>query len=789
MQTTSAGFGPRPGWAAVLGEQDGLDQQAAATGLLPALAELDLLTRSLVAILYNCVPTSGHPGGSISAGRLLQGLLWCGLDVDLGDPARPDADQIVLAAGHKALGLYAAWALRDEIARQLAPELLPAAAGERLRLEDVLGFRRNPTARTPLFRQFGAKALDGHPTPATPFVPLATGASGVGLAAGLGLAWAALDRFPADPPRVHLIEGEGGLTPGRVAEAMSAAASAGLYNAVLHVDWNQASIDSERVCRDATGPGDYVPWDPFELARFHGFNALLVEDGLDHAAVLRAQALVRRRWGENHQPTCIVYRTVKGWRYGLEGRRSHGAGHPCCSEDFYGCLQELERDEAAPLPRLTEAPDAEALEAHAWTLLQRLRQRIEHRREGLAVLGAQLAAARARLGARRRRPRAAGPAVAALYDPRSLRAEDAPAAAVHQPRTKIALRQALGRVLAEWNRLSRGAVVVAAADLAGSTSISLAAEDFGPGFYHAAGNPGSRLLAIGGICEDAMGAWLAAVSAGGHHIGAGASYGAFIAALQHVAARLHAIGQQARREAHGLPANPYLLICAHAGLMTGEDGPTHADPQCLQLLQGNFPPGALISLTPWDANELWPCLVAGLQARPAVLAPFVTRPATAVVDREALGLPPATAAARGLYALRRSESSDPATACVVLQGHGVTEVFVREVLPEIDRRGLELDVYCATSAELFERLDPAEQLRIFPEHRARRAMGITGFTLPTLYRWVTSVAGRRASLHPFAGGGYLGSGDGAQVLVQAGLDGAAQWRAVRSWIERKARED
>jgi transketolase len=252
---------------------------------------------------------------------------------------------------------------------------------------------------------------------------------------------------------------------------------------------------------------------------------------------------------------------------------------------------------------------------------------------------------------------------------------------------------------------------------------------------------------------------------------------------------LHAIGQQARRDTYGLPANPYLLVCAHAGLMTGEDGPTHADPQCLQLLQGNFPPGALISLTPWDANELWPCLVAGLQARPAVLAPFVTRPATAVIDRTALGLPPASAAAQGLYALRRAGTSAADTACVVLQGHGVTEVFVRQVLPEIDRRGLELDVYCVTSAELFERLDPDEQQRIFPEHRARRAMGITGFTLPTLERWVTSNAGRRASLHPFAGGGYLGSGDAAQVLIQAGLDGEAQWRAVRAWIERKARED
>jgi len=29
-------------------------------------------------------------------------------------------------------------------------------------------------------------------------------------------------------------------------------------------------------------------------------------------------------------PTAIVYRTVKGWQYGIEGKGSHGAGHKLC---------------------------------------------------------------------------------------------------------------------------------------------------------------------------------------------------------------------------------------------------------------------------------------------------------------------------------------------------------------------------------------------------------------------------------------------------------------------------
>ena len=79
---------------------------------------------------------------------------------------------------------------------------------------------------------------------------------------------------------------------------------------------------------------------------------------------------------------------------------------------------------------------------------------------------------------------------------------------------------------------------------------------------------------------------LSGVSSFGAHIGVGSSYGAFIAPLGHVAARLHGIGQQARHAATGEPYRTMVLVRAHAGLKTGEDGPTHADPQALQLLQG-----------------------------------------------------------------------------------------------------------------------------------------------------------------------------------------------------------
>jgi len=207
-------FGPRRG--VYLDARD-LPQdrvQELAPEALGRLEELDQIYRALCALLYNYVPMSGHPGGSISSGRFVQALLFQTMNYDLADPDREDADMISYAAGHKALGLYSYWALRNEVARIAAPELLPADLRQQLRLEDLLGFRQNPTKSTPLFREFHAKALDGHPTPATPFVRLATGASGVGIASSLGLAFAAADYFGDNAPRVHIVEGEGGTHAG-----------------------------------------------------------------------------------------------------------------------------------------------------------------------------------------------------------------------------------------------------------------------------------------------------------------------------------------------------------------------------------------------------------------------------------------------------------------------------------------------------------------------------------------------------------------------------------------------
>jgi transketolase len=742
----------------------------------------DLVYRSLCALLYNYVPQSGHPGGSISSGRIVAGVLFDAMDYALAEPDREDADIISYAAGHKAMGLYAMWALRDEVARVARPELLPADIAHRLRLEDLLGFRRNPTTATPLFVKHRARALDGHPTPATPFVRLSTGASGVGVASSIGLAVGARDYYGPNAPKVHVIEGEGGLTPGRVAEALAAAGTARLDNLVFHVDWNQASIDSNRVCRDDGQPGEYVQWTPMELFHLHDWNVVEVEDGRDFQQVLAAQRQAASF--DNGQPTAVVYRTTKGWLYGIEGRASHGAGHKLCSDAFYGALAPLTSRASITLPTCEGSShrcemggdDRATMEECFFDALMLVRQAVEEDRPTAEELAGRLAAARARLESRGRGPREGAPRVDAVYE---LASGEAPQELRLPPGAVTTLRAQLGKVLHRYNKASGGALLVGAADLLASTSVNTVAGDFGEGYWNAADNPLARTLSIGGICEDAMAGILSGLASFGHHVGVGSSYGAFLAPLGHVAARLHAIGSQAR--APEGPWSPMILICAHAGLKTGEDGPTHADPQALQLLQGNFPRGTAITLTPWDPQEIWPVLAAALRQRAAVLAPFVTRPGETVPDREKLGLAPPEAAASGLYLLRRPGGAGRGT--VVLQESAVTFAFVEQALPLLEKEGIDPWVYSVSSAELFDLLPAEEQRRVFPEERAREAMGITGFTLPTMYRWIRSDLGRAHSLHPYRKGHFLGSGQGPTVLAEAGLDGASQAQAIKEYVE------
>jgi transketolase len=157
-----------------------------------------------------------------------------------------------------------------------------------------------------------------------------------------------------------------------------------------------------------------------------------------------------------------------------------------------------------------------------------------------------------------------------------------------------------------------------------------------------------------------------------------------------------------------------------------------------------------------------------------------------VLDRIKYGLPPATAAADGVYQFRKADpDKKPYHGTVIIQGSAVANDFVTYVLPRLDEGGYNMNIYYASSAELFSMLPESEQEDILPEQRRLEAMGITGFTLPTIYRWVTSEFGRRHSLHSFSRGIYPGSGKAEIVLKEVGLNGPAQWTKIQEYIKNR----
>ncbi len=741
------------------------------------LEKLDVIYRAMVAALYNFVPNSGHPGGSISSGRIVSTLLYKNLAYELAAPHRLDADILSYAAGHKALGLYGLWALRNECVRIAQPGLLAKEIKDQLRLEDLLGFRHSKVQNTPLFKEFHSKALGGHPEPVTPFVRTCTGASGVGDASAVGLAVAAADAYGENCPTVHILEGEGGLTAGRVSEALACASTAQLKNAIFHIDWNESSIESNRVTHDGQNPGDYVQWTPVEFFRIHDFNVVYVPNGHDFDQVYAAQKLAAQF--DNHQPTAIVYRTVKGWHYGLEGKASHGSGHKFCSPEFYAALSEFENTFGVTVPRFEGEKTPENVEKNYWAVLSLVREVLEKDTE-LAAFAAQNVAERATaLTALARKERADLGDVEKIYT--AFKPAEVPAEFTFTPGESYTTRGVLGKVLAYLNKQTNGCILTGSADLYGSTNSGNISKDFPKGFFNTVSNPLSRELSVGGICEDGMAGVCSGISSFGKHIGVSSSYAAFLA-FAHVAARLHAIGYQTAQEA-GAPTNTLVLFNGHAGIPTGEDGPTHADPQALQLVQDNFPKGLCLTLTPLEVDEIWPLITYAFSKRPAVLSPFVVRPSYTYLDRAALGLPAAQEATKGVYYLLKPQGEPEGV--IFVQGTGAGRIFVEGVLPQLKKANANVAVLYVTSRELFESLPKEEQDKIIPPAWKKIATGITDFTLPTLDCWLHSDQGRACALYPHKSGAYLGSGPAAQVYIEAGMDAPGQLRAVNEYLTRR----
>ncbi len=230
---------------------------------------------------------AGHPTSGASAADLIAVLGGSHFRYDVSDPGNPGNDRFVLSKGHASTLQYA-W-LKAMGAIDDAELLTHAQPGSR---------------------------LEGHPRPILPWVEVATGSLGQGIAAAVGLALS-LRRLEASPARVFVLCGDGEMAEGSVWEAFEHAAHYGLGNLVVMVDVNRLG-QSGRTMPD----GDPTPY--VRRAEAFGWRAVAI-DGHDLAAIDRALALAQ---ADPNTPLAIIASTEKGHRLGAVAGREGMHGRP-----------------------------------------------------------------------------------------------------------------------------------------------------------------------------------------------------------------------------------------------------------------------------------------------------------------------------------------------------------------------------------------------------------------------------------------------------------------------------
>ena len=239
---------------------------------------------------------SGHPTSSMSCAHLLAVLFADHLRTDVADPGALANDRFVLSKGHAAPALYAVLKAIGAISE-----------------DDLLSLRRE------------GSPIQGHPAPGPgfPWVDVASGSLGQGLAVGVGMALGM--RMDGGPGAVWVMLGDSEMAEGSVWEAMEAAAFHDVGNLTAILDLNRLGQ------RGPTMHG----WHGAvfaERAEAFGWSAIQL-DGHDVAAIDGAY----RAAAADTRPTLIVARTEKG----------HGVSFLADADGWHG--------KAVPADRLGEA--------------------------------------------------------------------------------------------------------------------------------------------------------------------------------------------------------------------------------------------------------------------------------------------------------------------------------------------------------------------------------------------------------------------------------------------------
>ncbi len=243
---------------------------------------------------------SGHPTSSMSAADLMAVLMSKYLRYDFDDPDNPTNDHLIFSKGHASPLLYSMYKAAGVISD-----------------EELLSFRK-----------FDSR-LQGHPTPAIPWVDVATGSLGQGLPIGVGVALAG-KKLDDIPYRVWVLCGDSEMAEGSMWEAFQHASFYGLDNLVAILDMNR--LGQTRETMDGWNGDHYA-----RRAEAFGWHAVQI-DGHDPGEIDRAYAEALETTG---RPTLVIAKTRKGRGVSFLEDKGGFHGKPVAEERYDEAIREL----------------------------------------------------------------------------------------------------------------------------------------------------------------------------------------------------------------------------------------------------------------------------------------------------------------------------------------------------------------------------------------------------------------------------------------------------------------
>ena len=731
---------------------------------------------------------SGHPGGSRSKVHMFLALLLSGaMRWDIRRPWRPFADRFVLSAGHTVPLVYATLAVLNETLRARAERdpdpafTFPDDGRWALTWEDLLRLRRR--GGLPGHAEMEGKTL---------FLKFNTGPSGHGMPPSAGEA-VALKLAGAEEVKVFVVEGEGGLTPGASHETRNSAWGLGLSNLVFLLDWNDYGIDDPAI-------SSVVPGTPESWFGAYSWRVTGTMEGSEWAPVTRAVLTAARGENPDRVPSVAWFRTRKGRGYGKYDNKSHGSPHAMNSPEFWAVRKAfMERhgveydgvDEPAPTDSAEREAQARRNFGVAMSVLRRDTALVDAISDRLVEV-AELVPDRVEgfnLGGR---------GTEIFGDPRLTDVHSYPPEIWKQPGEKAANRSALAAWGSWINAYARAEYerplfIVCSADLAESTNIAGFAKDFGElpgwGWYQRDTNPRGALLpqqiteftnsgvtvgiATVNLADDPMasfnGFWAAC-----------STYGSF-SYLKYGPMRLFS---QLAQDCE-LKVGKVIWVAGHSGPETAEDSRTHFGIYETGVTQ-LFPEGHVVDLHPWEYNEVPVVLAAALATDVPIVALHLTRPAIELPDRDALGMPSHFEAGRGAYVMRDFRPGEPRGGTVFVQGTTSTANLVK-VMPELDRRGLNVKIVACISPQLFAMQDEAYRDATASLGDRWDGMAITNRAWQTMRHWIGGPVARDYSLSSDWDDRWRTGGTVEEVIDEAHLGPGHIVDAIERFVTERSR--